>query len=290
MAEGDYNLFGLALGEGTGYEVERLTGFDGVPLKSDLATLPYDDGAVAAAAQLAGPRDDVELELTVFGTDQADTHAKARALSAAMQPRATDGAFVWQSPGEPEARRLFCRPGGRLVTVWSPTLESFEARVRLEAADPVIYADVEQQVALSPYAGTAFADYPVDETYPKVYGAGGTGGGTVVTNGGTYPVWPRFEIVGPPSGAITPLTLENVTTGGVVAFDGLSVGVGQTLIVETHPARRVVDFTSGASRLSTVVNLDAWWRLAPGDNELRFRAGGNTDGPPAQVFFRDGFL
>lgn len=295
MTAGTYDLFGLAIGEGTPFEVFRFEGIDGAPIESQIAPLAYDDGGVAVAAQLAGSRDgDVELELECVAETVEDAHAQARALATAMQPRATEGVLSWQLTGEPERRRLNARPassGSRpLVLSWDASLRVFRALVRVEAADPVIYADVEQQVALAPYAGTAFADYPASQDYPKVYGAGGTGGGTVVTNGGNYPVWPRFEIVGPPAGSITPLTLENVTTGGVVAFDGLSVGVGQTLIVETHPARRVVDFTSGASRLSTVRDLDSWFRLDPGDNELRFRAGGTTEGASASVTWRDGFL
>lgn len=256
-------------------------------LRSELSALPYDDGAVAGRA-LAGTRT-ITVDLFVSRTSRAAAEDAAEAWTARMQPLVSPEPLTWTLVEDGRTRTAFVLPDPLLVK-WMPNPIEFRARARWVAPDPVLYGATEQTLVLEPYTGTAFADYPASEEYPKLYGSGGSGGGKNATNGGTYPVWPRFEISGPTTGLVSPLALENVTTGQAIRFDGLTVGTDQTLIVDTHPARRIVAFSTGAARVSTVVNLDAWWRLVAGDNELRFRAGGSTDGATCTVVWRDGFL
>jgi hypothetical protein len=163
--------------------------------------------------------------------------------------------------------------------------------VRLEASDPVLYAQTLQTTVVPIFAGAGGVAYPV--TYPKSYGGGGTGGGVQITNGGGWQTWPRLLIDGPTSGVLTVDRIENVTIGSALVFTragGLQVPAGKRVVVETHPARRSVRFTDGVSRYETVIAEPDWWALEPGVNEVRFRAGGETAGAQLTVEHRDAWL
>lgn len=235
----------------------------------------------------AGHRD-VTVELRTVGSPEANQQ-RLDELEAAVQPGTDDIEYTSDRGGY--GRLLFCRRTA-LVPVWTVGRTILDVLVELRAWDPVWYGPP-SSVTLTPFVGTQFAEYPASGEYPKLYASGGSGGGQTVVNAGMWPTWPRFVIVGPTSGSMNVTSLENVTTGRQVRFTangGLSIPSGSTLVVDMHPARRVVQFTTGASRLNTVVNLDSWWQVQPGTNELRLRAGGSTDGASAEVQVRAGWL
>ena len=159
--------------------------------------------------------------------------------------------------------------------------------VELVASDPAIYTDLLSAVILSVFTPSGGLSYPV--TYPKVYGAAGSGLGTIVDNAGDWETWPTLKINGPTSGTLTDPIVENVTTGKKIELNangGVSIGQAQQLIVETHPAKRSILFASGASRYGRQSVASEFWPLVPGDNELRFRASGTTTGATVDVVWR----
>lgn len=269
-------------------------------LRSSPTLLPLNHGGIGPEAEYAGVRQ-IVLEARRHA-DAVSNYAALMEVSRSMQPGSVPGELRLQLPGL-DARVLFARPAAPrpVVERWAAGQRIIDVRLEWICHDPVLYGAELKTAALEPYVGTAFATYPADASptnllfgsYPKLYGSGGSGGGIIVVNAGTWPVWPRFVIVGPSSGSMTVERLENITTGGVMQFTedgGLTIPAGSTVIVDTHPARRIVRFTSGADRLNTVTDLDGWWQIQPGDNELRFRAGGDTAGAGCTVEHRDGWL
>lgn len=274
---------------------DRLTRVDwgSHDLRSQVVLLPQNHGGVGGD-DWAGLRE-VELELLVSRNSRADAESAWDLWHQIMQPTSVDGELRW-TRADGDTRLMFVRPRPLLVD-WLPGACDFRAKARWVAYDPAIYAGSLQQVALEPYAGTALASYPATwpllGNYPKLYGAGGTGGGVQVNNAGNWASWPRLIIGGPAAGAMSVTSIEDVTHGQALQFTangGLTVAAGSTLVVDTHPARRLVAFTDGASRMDRVTDLDSWWPVEPGTSEVRFRAGGDTAGATVQLEFRDAWL
>jgi hypothetical protein len=163
--------------------------------------------------------------------------------------------------------------------------------VEFEATDPALYSEDLLQASLTPFVLSGGLSYPV--TYPKVYGSAGSGGGVEVTNEGEWETWPTFEISAPSSGTGTNPIVENITTGKRIALNangGVSMTSGQVLEISTHPARRHIRFTTGASRYGKQSPDSEFFPLEPGVNELRFRMSGTTTNAECGVSARSAWI
>jgi hypothetical protein len=294
MSDYNFTFAGLVVGPGTDFHVYQVEGLGTHDV--DLINLPLPRWHGSFAADSFMRQREVVITVDAEGDDQAAVNAALDELYAAWGTPTPAGEDVlsWQLPGQ-AVRRL----GARVHSVSEPRPVDAETDLQLErrvdfrfrAADPVVYADTEDVAEVMVFAASAGLSYPV--AYPKVYGAGGSGAGTVVANAGRFLTWPRLEVVGPSSGTLSDPELENVTTGKAIrlsANGGAQVGVGQTLVVEAHPLRRSIAFTTGASRYGKLSVGSEFWALEPGDNELRFRAGGSTAGALMRVRSRSAWL
>lgn len=291
---------GLTMGWGRSSRpimVERITGIDS--MSSDAATswLPRNHQGAPVAGFVRGG--DIDLELRIIDDNPGSRADIASAFSPDPDDRTAEDEMVF-ALDDGEEWSTFVRCANR-IAVRDRQNENSGPRVlcQMVRSDPVKYG-AGTTVTLTPFAGTEFADYPGDGLdpadwgdYPKLYSSGGSGGGVTVDNDGNWPTWPRFVIEGPTAGTMQLTSLENATTGDIIRFTddgGLSIPSGSTLVVDMHPARRVVQFTTGASRLNHVSDLSAWWQVEPGSNELRLRASGDTDGASAEAQVRSGWL
>ena len=273
---------GLTLGPGTNYDIISVEGWLNRDVQISTPNLPrYHGGLVGDSYHLERR---VILTVDVFGT----TVANRRTLLKAFQPQVdSESPFVLTLPGE-TAQRISCRPQ-RAVSRIDIFSELGLARfvIELVASDPAIYDDLGESRTLIVFASSAGLSYPV--TYPKAYGAGGSGAGTILNNLGDWETWPTLKINGPSSGNLTNPIVENVTTGKKIELNangGVSIGVGQQLIVETHPAIRSILFATGASRYGRQSDASEFWPLESGNNELRFRASGTTTAATVDVEWR----
>ncbi len=260
-------------------------GLEDLDVEELTAPLPRYHGGVPVAAYAFSRRIEVELRVK--------PSTRSRALLSFQPEPETEFpmVIVWEDELAVAeiTERVECRVRRRGSVSRDRTTE-FNPHiliVELVASDPAIYVDLLSTVALSVFAPSAGLTYPV--TYPKEYGAGGSGAGTVVVNAGDWETWPTLKINGPSSGTLTNPILENVTTGKKIELNangGVSIGVGQQLIVETHPVRRSVRFSTGATRYGRLSDASEFWPLEPGNNELRFRASGPTTGATVDVEWR----
>ncbi len=276
---------GEMFGETTDIGLVALRGLEDLNVGNLVADLPRYHGAVPTRAYAVSRR--IEVELRVRGSTR-----KRALLSFQPEPETEFPmtiAWVDELGMADINERIECRVLRRAAisrdenTEWNPYI----LIVELIASDPAIYEDTLNITSLSPFASSAGLSYPV--TYPKAYGAGGSGSGTVVVNAGVWETWPTLKINGPSSGTLINPIVENVTTGKKTELNangGVSIGVGQQLIVETHPVRRSILFATGASRYGRQSNASEFWPLEPGNNELRFRASGTTTGATVNVEWR----
>ena len=282
---------GLTMGPDTDFEVIGLDGLFARDVAITTPDLPRHHGGLVGASYHI-PRS-LLLTLDVYGEAfSAAFTVNRRLVMKAFQPLVdSETPFVFTLPGE-TAKRVTCRP----VRVAAPVDISaefgrVEFLIELIASDPAIYDDAQSSGTLLPFVPPAGLSYSV--TYPKSYGASGTGAGIVVVNAGDWLTWPTLKINGPSSGTLTNPSIENVTTGDKLELNaegGVSIVTGQQLIIETHPADRSVKFSTGATRYGKLSDASVFWSLVAGDNELRFRASGTTTGATVSVEFRSAWI
>lgn len=276
---------GEMFGETTDIGLVALRGLENLNVDSLVTDFPRYHGGIPVAAYAISRR--IEVELRVRGS------TRKRALRSFQPEPETESPMIitWDDElGVADINeRIECRVLRRASisrdedTEWNP----YVLVVELVASDPAIYEDTLNIETITPFASSAGLTYPV--TYPKAYGAGGSGAGTVVVNAGVWETWPTLTINGPSTGTLTNPIIENITTGKKVELDangGVSIGVAQQLVIETHPLRRSILFTTGASRYGRQSDASEFWPLEPGNNELRFRATGSTVGATVGVEWR----
>lgn len=242
----------------------------------------FEHGAVPGPILAAGK--EFQLVFQLIGSDSSSNWTQRSQVRSVFNPAdATEDVLTVEWDGWP-AMQIACKPLNRQgdMGAHSPLIP-----VRLVASDPVLYSTTLRSTVVPVFVGSGGLTYPV--TYPKDYGSAGSGLSTLVLNDGEWDTWPRFTISGPSSGTVSPLRIENVTTGENIVFSGLTIPSGSTLVVETHPLRRSVQFTDGASRWNTVPNTE-WWPIHAGGAQLRFRASGTTTGVTCTCETRDAWL
>lgn len=264
--------------------LRRIDGLLGWESTIDASPLAGTDGGVPLAGWVE-PRD-FRVILQTIPTDAHPLWDQETRIRRAF-PRTNDEApMTIAFPDRPEVV-VFCRPSSVAPSL---TVVPTDVPVRFVASDPALYSTLLRSTVVPVFVGSGGLMYDVD--YPKDYGAAGEGLSTVAPNEGDWPTWPRITITGPSSGTVQPIALENLTDGTEIRFTaggGLTIPAGSTLVVDTHPARRVVRFADGANRWNTVAGTE-WWPINPGGADLRFRATGNIDGVTVTVETRDAWM
>ena len=290
MADYQCTFRGLSFGDGTDIDIEEIDGIFNRTMETSTPSLPRYHGGLVGASYHA-PRV-VTMRLALHGDPAGTFNARRRTIMGAFNPAVdVEYPLTYQLPTEP-THRLAARVS-KVTSIIDQASEYGLAAwlVEFVASDPVIYADSESSSVLPVFAASAGLSYPV--TYPKLYGASGTGSGTVVTNDGEWETWPTLTIAGPSSGTLTNPIVENVSTGKKIeltANGGVSITVGQSLIIETHPKDRSILFATGASRYGQLSVASEFWPLMTGDNELRFRASGSTTSATCTVTYRSAWI
>ncbi len=253
---------GEMFGETTDIGLVALRGLEDLNVENLVADLPRYHGAVPSRAYALPRR--IEVELRVRGSTR-----KRALLSFQPEPEVEfPMTIAWEDElGVADANeRIECRVLRRASISRDENTEfnPYILVVELVASDPAIYVDALSTAILTVVVPPPGLSYPV--TYPKVYGPGGSGG-TIVTNTGVWETWPTLKINGPTSGTLTDPVIENVTTGKKIELNangGVSIAIGQQLIVETHPVKRSILFSTGASRYGKQSDASEFWPLEPG--------------------------
>ncbi|RMH71870.1 MAG: hypothetical protein D6683_14265 [Actinomyces sp.] len=256
---------GVDMGDGTDYDVVDIDGL-GVPgvRSSDVETLrrhglhPGDDF-------VGGRVVTVTLEVD-GGADAATLTSRMATLAAALRPGQDESALVFQLPGVAGGgrRRLLVRPRRVAVPVNLQRVYGLpEVVAQFAATDPRIYDDTQSTDSTSlPTSGTGLT-WPL--TWPLNWGAVGTSGSIFATNAGNFEAPVTIRLDGP----VTNPRIENVTVGRTIELD-ITLNAGEYLEIDTQA--RTVLLGGTASRYSSLTTTSQWWDLAPGTNEVRFRA------------------
>ncbi len=251
---------------GDTFEVQSVEGLGGMPaLRTGDLVIAGRDGQRFGVDRL-DPRT-VTIEVAIYAFSDAEFYAAVDALRAAFQP-ATDTTkllqFQFGGIAGGGVRRLNCRPRALALpierTYWH---EMAVATAQLVAADPLIYDDTLSSGETSlPSAGGGME---FDATFDLTFGAVSQGGTIYAVNAGTWWAEPLIRVDGP----VTNPRVENITTGQTLELD-LTVADGEFALFDV--AARTVLLNGTASRYANLTDDSVWWRLAPGMNEITFRA------------------
>jgi len=260
---------GLLTGGDTAYSLVQVEGLAGMPpvRSSDLALMRRHG---------AHPGDDfldvrqVVLTYEIYAADNTAFAAAVEALQSAFRPGGAEAALVFQIPGLADNAKglVWCRPRRRQLPV---NLEWYHripiATIELVATDPAVYANTESGGSSTlPSAGGGMT-FP--ETPPITFGAVSTGGTITAVNGGSFATDVTFRIDGP---ADNP-RIESLTAGQTIAVN-ISLAAGEYLLIDTKS--RTVLLGGTTSRYSLLDSTSRWFTLAPGSNEITFRATTST--------------
>lgn len=199
-------------------------------------------------------------------------------LQQAFSPGGVEIPFVFQIPGV---------AGGAKALIWARAkrrqlpvnLDWFYrqplATIELVATDPLLYSASESSGATSlPSAGGGLT-FPA--TAPLTFGAVSTGGTISAVNSGSFDTDITLRIDGP----VTNPRVESLTAGKTIAVN-ITLATGEYLVIDTKA--RTVLLNGTASRYSSLDTSSRWFTLAPGTNEITFRASTPTVATLAAVW------
>lgn len=278
----------MALYPRDGVEPQSLTvGFPDVREVSEPRT---DDDGVRDSTQLFGARA-VALEMVMY-EDPAAIAVTIDELKTFLHPRLRPYLYITDD-GWPIGERRIRLRADQLSEPYTGYVSSVQRQVQTqwkapdgvwEAVDLVsvtINADVEDAGGLS---------FPI--TFPIAWTATQATGASVVTNLGGIPSHFVARLYGPCSGP----ELTNDTTGETIKFtggdDGLTIAAGDYVEIDTRERTAYLLSMTDASRLSDLdYTVTSWWRLEPGDNQIRYHpADGAGPGSAAVIDYRPAWL
>lgn len=254
-----------------------------MPEVREVAENRTDDDGVRDSTLLFGSRA-VSVELLVTQNVRAVEDELGRYLHPRSRPFLVVDDDGWSAP-----RRL-----GLRVSQFDKPLELGLAQVDArkisvgwvapdgiwEAAESV------EETVLGDLASATGRTYP--RTHPWAYEATLSAGASQVTNLGSVPSHFVARLYGP----CTAPALLNETTGETLAFtSGLVLGAGQYVEVDTRDRTAYLLSSLSASRLTFIdFTRTSWWRIEPGQQQIRYAPGQTSAGAQAVITYRPSWL
>ena len=276
---------GLTCGDGTDYDIVQLTGFDSLPTinQSDADKL-RDWGQYRGSYYSTGR--ELVLSVEITSTSDAAFRADIDAFNLAFQTQPdTELPFAVCLPGWAQASR---QSNVRVIDR-SPFDVNYEytrwkavGDVTLWATDPHIYDSTVQTtiITLPLYnSGVAWA-----AAWPISWGTAATAGSASINNAGNFETRPLMTLAGP----VTNPTITNVTTGQFLTFQGLTMGGGDSLVLDFNAHTAILNGTTNERGLLTATS--SWFKLAPGNTTVAFTANTTLTGATLTVNWQSAWL
>lgn len=255
----EYN--GLLIGDGTKYDIESIDGLIGYDIRSDTVDRFGAHGGVAGRHYAHFKTFTVEGNL-LANTD-TEFRDRRQNLAAAYKPIVDpDGALPWLIM-LPDPTSTIVKMMSRPLSLDCPLNRPFalkyaKFKLKLEAVDPVLYnrAPTSQSFTL-----------PSDTR-------------TIVNAGNAPAKW-----VGTLIGACQNPILTNNTTGQVISFYNLAMGVNDVLTFDSGTSTVMLNGTPTSGSLQTGFS---WWDFSPGNNSISFIAT-NVSGATFNITTNDAY-
>lgn len=171
---------------------------------------------------------------------------------------------------------------GKVGTDLPPNMRDLRAQWRVPDGT---WEDVDEVTTNIPVDTVSTTGLAVPVVIPATMAAGSSAGALLVVNSGPVPLHWRARLYGPCTGP--KLTLDE--TGAAIVFkSSMVLGAGEYLDVDSRLRTVWLLSDTSNSRLGEVdYTLTTWWRLARGDNHVRYNpASGVVAGAMAELYTR----
>jgi hypothetical protein len=218
---------------------------------------------------------EIDLPLEISGIDYMEVRNKLRELLKAFNPLNGDGKLKCIAPNGTQ-RELSCRySGGMEISESGMTWQRFV--LVLKAFDPFWYdSSTHVETFKTGQPATFFPIFPLRLTSSTVFAD------TSVNNEGDVETWPEWIIAGPGEN----IRLRNLTTGEVLNVF-TSLGVGETITIDTRPGKKTVKKNDGTDLFSTLSEASSLWSLQEGNNSIRIEMSNATSDSSVQLSYRN---
>lgn len=274
----------LVLHPSLDYVPQRLT--VGSPAMREVTESRTDDDGDRDTTALFGGRA-VSLELVVVD-ERASTEVLLDQVKRFLHPRSRPYLHVTDD-GWGEERRIRLR-----VDQWDEPYEGYGAshsrpvQLQWKAPDGVWEAADLTSVPVPADITTDSTGLVFPVAFPVVFEPTMATGASLIANVGSVPAHFVARLYGP----CTAPVLRNETTGEQIAFaDSLALAAGQYVEIDTRARTAFAQSNTAVSRLTTVDFVTtSWWRLEPGDNQVRYAPADADAGSQAVIIYRPAWL
>jgi hypothetical protein len=235
--------------------------------------VPFQYGSKLRQINVDAREIDLPVEISCITT--SDLRNKLRQLMNWFNPLKGDGQL--KSISEDGSQRVIvCRYQSGLE-IQESNLPNQKAIIVLKAFDPLWY-DVNTivQTFKSGQPATFFPFFPLRLSSSSVFAD------TTVTNNGDIEARPTWIITGPGD----TIFLRNLTTGELININ-TSLGVGETINIDTRAGKRTVKKGDGTNLYSTLSDDSALWSLQQGINNIRIEMSNATSQSSVQLSYQN---
>lgn len=254
-----------------------------MPEVREVAENRTDDDGTRDTTELHGARA-CSIEVLVTQSPRAVEDELSRFMHPRLRPY-----LVVEDDGWSQARRLMLRADtfdaplgldlaridGRKISVgWKVPTGIWETAASVEVT---VTADVQGDTV----------GFSLPFTLPLSLEATAATGATILGNVGSVPSHFVARLYGP----CTAPRLVNETTGETIAFtSSLSLSPGQYVEIDTR--ERTADLMSMNNSRLTMLDFEdtSWWRIEPGDNQIRYNPEISSPGAAAVITYRPAWL
>lgn len=276
------NWNGLELGDGTGYRVQNLTGWDDDPGLDDASSSNF-QSAGGQDGELLPTARTVTLELIISGRNEQETHELRLALLYATPITNTAARLVTDKGIGPEF--VTARVVRRSIPLPVNFGRRSQAVLQWKANDPRRYSISEHVATLHPYQPPPGVDYVFD--YPADYPESSDGyqNRASLVNNGNYDTPLTIELSGPlPTPSFTLRTPDRIRTYRV----DFALAADDTLFID--PMVPAVTFNGTAPRYGSIRGaLVEDLMVPPGESEILLNGAGAQEAS-LTVRWRDAIL
>lgn len=225
---------------------------------------------------------EVSIPLDVFTASPSALRTAVRTLERLFDPKRGDGSLRVLSP-DGSTRDLVCRYVGGLELQ-----EAYEGAFGVQrtvlvfrAFDPLWRDASTTSVTFAPDTATAFFPIlPLRLSSSEVYSDAS------IDNSGDAEAWPMWTITGPGDSPV----LRNLTTDEVIDLTGLTLGAGESVVIDTAPGAKTVRSGTGSNLFSSLSSTSTLWSLAQGINSVRVELSGVTAATSVVLSYRRRWL
>jgi phage-related protein len=222
---------------------------------------------------------DVDIPLLIKADNEIELRKLVRDITRAFNPLKSDGRLRVLSP-DGSQRELNCR--------YSQGMEGQEDRdnkgsywqtvvLVFRAFDPFWYdAQTIVETFTTGEPATFFPFLPLRLASSSVFAD------TTIDNVGDVETYPEWIINGPGENIV----LRNLTTGEATSIN-YSLGLGESITVNTKPFQKTVTKNDGTNLFYTLSDDSSLWALAEGKNSIRIEMSDSTEQSSVQLSYKN---